>query len=239
MYKKKKIIAVIPARSGSKRLVNKNIKKLNGKPLVEWTIKAALSSKLIDKIFVSTDSQRIRDISTGCGLEVSFLRPSKFSKDKSPTWEAVIHALDKFKEMGEKFDYIALLEPTSPLRAKNDIDKAIKKIINNSKAETLVSLGKIYLEHPKISKKINSKKFVDPYIAVKKKIHQSQELDIAYFPYGVIYLSNVRSFYKNKTFYTSKTIPYLIERWQNYEIDDQLDFNVVENIMKKMEKKNG
>jgi len=239
MYKKKKIIAIIPARIGSKRLVNKNIKICNGKPLIEWTIESALSSRLLDRIFVSTDSKKIRDISINRGLEVPFMRPSVFAKDKSPSWETIIHALKKFREMGEKFDYVVLLEPTSPLRKKNDIDLAIKKIVDSLNADTLVSLGKIHLEHPLISKKTDSTRYVKPYINVKKKIYQSQQLDTAYFPYGVIYICNVKSFFKKRSFYTHRTIPYYIERWQNYEIDDLLDLMIVENIMKQIGRKNG
>lgn len=239
MYKKKKIIAIIPARKGSKRLVNKNIRNLNGKSLIEWTIASAQSSKLLDKIFVSTDSKKIRNISIRLGIDIPFMRPPELARDDTPSWKAVIHTLDKFKAIGENFDYIALLEPTSPLRKKNDIDKAIKKIVQNSKAETLVSLGEIHLEHPLIAKKIYSKEYIKPYVDLKNKIHQSQQFEKAYFPYGVIYLSSISSYYKNKSFYLNKTIPYFIDRWQNYEIDDIIDLQIVDNIMKNMDKKNG
>jgi len=234
LYKNKKIIAIIPARKGSKRLINKNIRSLNYKPLIEWTIKTALASKFLDKIFVSTDSKKIRDISINLGLETPFMRPRNLSGDKSPTWELIIDTLDKFRKKGENFDYVALLEPTSPLRKKNDIDMAVKKIINNLSAETLISLGKIHLEHPLIVKKISSNQFVKPYANFKKKIFQSQQFDNAYFPYGVIYISKVTSFYKKKNFYTNKTIPYFIERWQNYEIDDFLDLKIIDKIMQHM-----
>jgi len=239
LYKKKKIIAIIPARGGSKRLVNKNIKKLDGKPLIQWTINSALSSKLIDKVYISTDSKKIKVISNKSGLNVFFMRPSSLARDNSPTWKTVIHVLNKFKKMGEEFDYIVLLEPTSPLRGKKDIDRSIKKIIDYPEAETLISLGKISLEHPLISKKISIDGYVESYFKKIKKIHQSQQLDKAYFPYGVIYISRVNAFYKKKTFYTNKTIPYYLKRWQNYEIDDLIDFKIVEYVMKIMRKKNG
>ena len=235
MYKNKKIIAIIPARKGSKRLINKNIRSLNHKPLVEWTIKSAMASNFLDKIFVSTDSKKIKNISINLGLEIPFMRPRNLSGDKSPTWELIIDTLDKFRKKGENFDYVALLEPTSPLRKKNDIDMAVKKIINNLSAETLVSLGKIHLEHPLIVKKLSTNQFIKPYSNLKKKIFQSQQLDNAYFPYGVIYISKVKSFYKKKSFYTNKSIPYFIERWQNYEIDDLLDLKIIDKIMQHME----
>lgn len=96
------------------------------------------------------------------------------------------------------------------------------------------------MEHPMIVKKIDKKGFVVPYISNIAKIHQRQQADKAYFPYGVIYISKVSEFKKNRTFYTKRTVPYSIERWQNYEIDDQLDFMIIEQIMKiKMEEING
>ena len=232
LYKKKKIIAIIPARSGSKRLINKNKRLINGKPLISWTIESALSSKLLDEIFVSTDSNRIKNISIKYGLKIPFMRPSIYAKDNSPTYQAIIHTLNKFNSLGKKFDYLVLLEPTSPLRKKNDIDRAIKKIIDNNWAKALISLGKIHLEHPKNIKKINLMNLTSKYINFNK-------FEDAYFPYGVIYISKVSSYYQNKTFYTNKTIPYIIDRWQNYEIDDFLDFKIVESIMKMKRIKNG
>jgi len=237
MYKQKKIIAVIPARGGSKGLPNKNIKNMHGKPLVAWTIESAQSSKLLDRVFVSTDSKKIRDVSIDCGLETSFMRPSVFAQDSSPSWEAVIHVLDEFKKQGEEFDYIAMLEPTSPLRKKYYIDNAIRKLIDSNNTETLVSVGEVHMEHPTIVKKIDTKGLVKSYIDDSEEIYQRQQADNAYFPYGVIYLSTVESFYCQKKFYTSKTIPYFIERWQNYEIDDLLDFKIVEEIIKINEEK--
>ncbi len=237
MYKNKKIIGIIPARGGSKGVPGKNIKMINGKPLISWTVEAAKLSKFLDRIFVSTDSKKIRDISINLGLDVPFLRPPIFSQDNSPSWEAVVHALDEFKKINQEYDYVALLEPTSPLRKQNDIDNAIIKIINNKDAESLVSLGEIHMEHPKIVKKINSDNFVEPYIKHSEDIFQRQQMDNAYFPYGVIYLSSVISFYQNKKFYSKKTIPYFIERWQNYELDDMFDFEIIENILNKYEAK--
>ena len=239
MYKDKKIIAIIPARGGSKGLPNKNIKNMHGKPLIAWTIQSALSSEFLDTVFVSTDSKEIRDISIDFGSEIPFMRPSIFAQDNSPSWEVVIHVLDEFKKAGKEFDYIALLEPTSPLRKKDDIDNAIKKLINDNNAETLVSLGEIHMEHPTIVKKLNDQGLVKPYIDHSKNIYQRQQMDNAYFPYGVIYLSKVDAFYRQKKFYTEKTIAFLIERWQNFEIDDSLDFEIIEKILINNRRNNG
>lgn len=231
MIQGKKVIAIIPARGGSKGLPGKNVKPLLGKPLVAWSIKQALKSKYIDYILLSTDGEEIAKIGKQYGAEVPFLRPSEYATDDSPSSDLVIDALGKLESMGQRYDYIVLLEPTSPLRKKDDIDEAIKLLVENEKADSLISIGKIHLEHPYLIKKINNDGYVMPYIKSSKSIYQRQQADEALFPYGVIYMSKVSSFKEKLTFYTDKTIPYLIERWQNYEIDDEIDFVLIETIM--------
>jgi CMP-N,N'-diacetyllegionaminic acid synthase len=239
MYQEKKILVVIPARGGSKGLPGKNIKIMHGNPLITWSIKAAQSSKSVDRVFVSTDSEEIANVARSYDVEVPFLRPTSFAEDSSPSWAAVLHALDTFSEQGEQFDYVAMIEPTSPLRKENDIENAIQMLIESQESESLVSVGEVHMEHPIIVKKIDERGRVKSYIDGAKSIYQRQQADMAYFPYGVVYLSKVASYYKNKDFYTDKTIPYYIERWQNYEIDDLLDFNLIEQIILLKEKEYG
>ena len=234
MYKKKKIIAIIPARGGSKGLPNKNIKKIYGKPLIYWTLKRVKESKLIDKYFISTDSIKIKNECKKIGFDIPVLRPSKFAEDNSPSSDLVIHALDYFENLLLKFDYVVLLEPTSPLRKPDDIDNAIKKLIDDQNADTLVSLGEIQMEHPSITKKIKTKKkYISPFIKDDKVFFQRQQFKKAYFPYGVAYIAKTKYFRNMKTFYSQKTLPFFIERWQNYEIDDQIDFDINELLIKK------
>ena len=240
MIKGKKILGIIPARSGSKGLPGKNIKQLCGKPLISWTIEQALRSKYVDKVFLSTDSEEIAKIAREWGVDVPFLRPDELALDDSPTSDAILHVLEKFTLMGEVYDYVALLEPTSPLRKSNDIDDAINLISQHTDADCLVSVGAIHMEHPLIVKKIDDQGFIVPYIANIAKIYQRQQADKAYFPYGVIYIGKVHEFINKRTFYTDNTVPYFLERWQNYEIDDELDFLIVEQIMRiNMETRNG
>jgi len=122
MYKGKKILALIPARGGSKGLPGKNIKPLLGKPLIAWTIEQAKASKYVDRVVVSTDDDEIAEVAIRYGAEVPFLRPKELARDDSPTIDAILHALDFFSDKGERFDLLALLEPTSPLRDSEDID---------------------------------------------------------------------------------------------------------------------
>jgi len=231
MYKDKKILAIIPARGGSKGLPKKNIRPLLGKPLIGWTIEQAKESKYIDEIFVSTDSQEIADVSGNFGIKVPFLRPPELAKDDSATSDAILHVLNELKNSGKTYDYVALLEPTSPLRKDEDIDNALKKLIDDKNADGLVTVGLVHMEHPLIVKKIVNN-FVKPYIDNCSTIYQRQQADKAYFPYGVIYISKVDIYIEKKSFYLENTISYEIERWQNYEIDDEIDFMIAEQILK-------
>jgi CMP-N-acetylneuraminic acid synthetase len=240
MIDEKSVLAIIPARGGSKGLPGKNIKDLCGKPLIAWSVEQALKSKYIDNVFVSTDSEEIANIAKEYGANVPFLRPAELARDDSPTSDTILHVVEQLGLMGKYYDYVALLEPTSSLRKSDDIDGAISVIVENVHVDSLVSVGEVHMEHPMIVKKIDKKGFVSPYISNIEKIHQRQQADKAYFPYGVIYISKVSRFIKSQTFYTEKTIPYFIERWQNYEIDDEFDFIVIEKIMQmKMEDING
>jgi len=235
MYKNKTILGLIPARGGSKGLPQKNIRPLLGKPLVGWTVEQGLGSKYLDKLIVSTDDVKIAEISRNYGAEVPFLRPKELAKDNSPTIEVILHALNLLEKNGKNFDYLALLEPTSPLRKKDDIDNGIKKLINNEiSADSVVSVGAIALEHPYIAKKIDEKGYLKPFFEINKKATRRQELSTAYFPYGVLYLAKISTLKKHKTFYQRRTLPLFIKRWQNYEIDDIWDFICIEAILEKI-----
>lgn len=232
MYRNKKILLIIPARGGSKGLPGKNIAKLGGVPLIVHSITAGKNSKLADRILVSTDSPRIGKISQKYGADVPFLRPKEFATDVSPTVDAVIHALDWLDVRSEKYDAVGLLEPTSPLRKPEDIDNAIKILIKNwGRTDAVVSVGKIGLENPALAKKIE-KGHIKPIIEFSQKTTGRQNLPAAYFPYGVIYLCKTATLRKEKTFYPKRTMPYHIERWQNYEIDDIYDLVVIQAVMK-------
>jgi len=233
MYKNKKIIAIIPARGGSKGLPEKSIKPLCGKPLIGWSIEQAKDCKYIDEIFVTTDSEKIANTAKEFGVDVPFLRPSELAKDTSSSMDVVEHVLSHFENRNIFFDYIVLLEPTSPLRKKKDLDNAIQMAIENETADGIISLGEVHMEHPMIVKKITEKGKIKPYIDNIKKISQRQQADKAYFPYGVIYMIRTDIFKKERAFYTDNVLPYYIERWQNYEVDDIYDFMAIEAILTK------
>lgn len=232
MYNDQKILAIIPARGGSKGLPDKNIRPLLNKPLIGWTIESAKNSKYIDEICLSTDSKKIADIAEKFGLKVPKLRPQHLAEDNSSTVDVVDYLIKSYEDQNKNFDIIVLLEPTSPLRKDNDIDKAIEMLVENSKSDGVVSIGEVQTEHPTIVKKLDNNGHLIPYIENAKKIYQRQQTDKAYFPYGVVYIIKTDIFKQRKSFYTNNVIPYFIERWQNYEVDDLCDFLCIENILK-------
>ena len=232
MYKNKSIIAIITARGGSKGLPKKNIKDLCGKPLIVHTIDTANKSNFLDEIMVTTDCEDIANVSKKFGATIPFLRPKYLSNDTATSFDAVQHVLDFYKkELNRTFDYLILLEPTSPLREDDDIDKMITKLIENEETyDSLVSIGEIN-EHPSIVKKIENDNLV-PFCKELELTSRRQDNQTAYFPYGVGYLVKTTTFEEEKTFYTKRNYFYPIKRYQCYEIDDIYDFLAIENIMR-------
>ncbi|MCX5783173.1 MAG: acylneuraminate cytidylyltransferase family protein [Elusimicrobia bacterium] len=234
MYKGKTILGIIPARGGSKGLPRKNIKMLCGKPLIAWTILQAKKSKLLDRCIISTDDIEIARIAKKYGGDVPFLRPAALAGDKTAMIAVIKHVVKVLALRGEKYDYLVLLEPTSPIRKSGDIDNVCKALIDRrAVADSLISVGKIAVEHPAITKRVDKKGFVSPYIKTGLKITRRQQLKPAYFPYCAAYISKTEALLKAGGFYQKRTIPFFIERWQNYEIDDIWDFAAVEAVMKK------
>ena len=133
------ILAIIPARGGSKGLPKKNIKILNGKPLIAWSIESALESRYINKVIVSSDNEEIIKVSKKNGAEIPFIRPAILATDTSSTFDVLLHAINFHKTKSILFDYIVILQPTSPFRKKGDIDLAIKKAIETN-ADMIVSV---------------------------------------------------------------------------------------------------
>lgn len=143
MYKEKTILAVIPARGGSKGIPRKNIKDLNGKPLIAYTIEAAQKSRYLDYFFVSTEDQEIAEVSKKYGAPVPFMRPSELATDQAKAIPVLQRALSWLKEnQGKNFDYIMMLQPTSPQRLAEDIDKSIEKIVETG-ADSCFSMKKL------------------------------------------------------------------------------------------------
>lgn len=234
MFKDKSILAVIPARSGSKGLLNKNLTLLNGKPLVSWPISAAIESKICDQIVCSTDSAEIAEVAENFGAEVPWLRPKALASDETSTAEVLLHVIDYFKSNQQYFDYILLLEPTSPLTNSQDILEAMHLIsTNNSICDSLVSVTQNVAGHPDFTFRMDSTSKIISSINPEKWVHKRrQDIQRCYYIEGTIYISSVDSFVEKKTFIHERTIGMEVPKWKSFEIDDLLDLKIVEMIMR-------
>jgi len=221
-----RILGIIPARGGSKGIPFKNIQKLAGKPLIEYTILSAKKSKYIDKVIVSTDNEKIAKISKSAGAEVPFMRPKKFSNDKSPTIDYVKHALE-FLSTHQSYvpDIVLILQPTSPLRTTEVIDKSIE-MLKKSNATCVLGVSKIK-NHPYLSF-WHSGKYLKPFKKNFQKYYQRQKFPVLYYPTGSIYTFWRKTIEKYDSFYGPKIKPLLIDDETKIDVDDKYDFFVGE-----------
>ena len=232
MYKNKTFLAIIPARGGSKGLLGKNIKELCGKPLIAWSIETGLKSKYLDEVVVSTDYQNIANIAKQYGASVPFLRPDYLANDTATSFDAIKHTIDYYKnELNKEFDYIVLLEPTSPLREIDDIDKSIEQLLN-SDASSIVGISKTEDQNPAFLINKNDKSFITGYENKDMKVFRRQDIKDVYFFEGTIYISKTNILVDKKAFYHDDTIGYVVPKYKSLEIDDIDDFIMVEAIMK-------
>jgi len=227
MYiKSKKIIAIIPARGGSKGIAGKNIKSLNRNPLICHTIKEALKSSYLERVFVSTDDSIIAKTSKKCGAKI-IDRPAEFAEDESPMIDAIFHTIDTIKDASDK-DIMILLQPTSPLRNAADIDKALD-IFMKTDCDSVISMCKV--EHsPYWCFKYEGDKF-KPLFGNKGLKMRRQELPDVYRPNGAIYISTIKNIYKNNGFYCDKIVPYIMPPERSIDIDEEIDFKFAELLI--------
>lgn len=222
------ILAIIPARGGSKGIPKKNIKLLAGKPLITYSIEAAIKSTHINKVIVSTDDKEIAQISQSHDAEI-IIRPKELAKDDSPTIDTIFHALELLKDSYSP-DILVLLQPTSPLRTSKDIDQAIELFIKNK--ETSNSLVSICVSDPSpfSSFKIENG-FLIPNFDKKYLKMRRQELPKLYSPNGSIYISSIKDIKKFQGFYGDKIIPYEMPKERSIDIDTMMDFKLVELML--------
>lgn len=224
-----KILAIIPARGGSKRLPNKNVLDLNGKPLIKWTIEAALGCNEIDTVMVSTDSSNIADIAIQAGAEVPYLRSAELSSDTASSSDVVLNVINYYESIGNEFDVVILLQPTSPLRTTNDIKNAIK-LFEEKKANSIVSVTEC--EHsPLWCNTLQPNLKMDNFIPDGLKNIRSQDLPKYFRLNGAIYLVNVKKFIEAKTFILNNTYALMMPQINSVDIDSLLDFKYAEIIM--------
>lgn len=232
MIDSKKILAIIPARGGSKRLPRKNILDLAGKPLIAWSIEVAKKSKYIDRVILSSDDTEIIAVAKEWGCDVPFTRPKELSEDATRSIDVVTHAL---KSLEEVYDYVILLQPTSPLRTSEDIDSAIELCLEK---EATSVIGVCEMEHsPLWSNTLDESMSMDNFLDDKYNNSRSQDLPTYYRINGAFYMSRVESVLEEETFFVKENIyASLMSQEHSVDIDTKLDFIVAKAILKERKK---
>lgn len=227
-----KILAVIPARGGSKGILHKNIRSFNGKPLIAHSIIAGRNAPSVDRVVVSTDDEEIAAIAKEYGADVPFLRPAELAEDKSKVVDAIVHAMEKLRaDEGYEPTHILLLQPTNPLRTSEDIERAVA-LFERAGADSLVSVCRT--ENLLLTK--DAEHALSILNAEQLKTTNRQELSAYYKLDGcMIYLVDAKRFLAEKSFFTGKLVGYEIERWRAVDLDEPQDFIVGEMIQREQD----
>lgn len=229
----KKILVIVPARGGSKGVPRKNIRNLNGKPLISYTIEEAKKSKYIDRVVVSTEDIEIAKVSEKFGAEVPYLRPVELSKDDSPTIDCIIHVVNWLKEKENYIpDYVCLLQCTSPLRTYKDINGTIEKTINlnmDGAVSICESEANPYWSNVFYGDKLKY------FIEEGKQITRRQDLPKVYRMNGSVYVIKTNILLEQKTFETENITGYVMNNENSVDIDNEIDFKLAELLMKECE----
>ncbi|WP_072682424.1 cytidylyltransferase domain-containing protein [Arcobacter sp. LA11] len=222
-----RVLAVVPARCGSKGFPNKNIAKIEGKTLLELAVNVGKNCEVVDDVYVSTDCVEYENIAIKAGANSLGLRPKEFATDTAKSIDVIIDILNKLEK---KYDYLVLLQPTSPIRKPEDIKKMIEILEKNS-VDASVSVCEFEEPHPYKLKTTNEKGFVKPFIEGTTSEVPRQSLPKIYALNGAIYVTKVDVILDEKTFLPEKTIPYKMS--QNINIDSEEDFIFLEAMVKK------
>ena len=223
-----KVLGIIPARGGSKGVKRKNIKLLGGKPLVAYTILAAQGSKNLTKVVLSTEDDEISNISLDFECEV-IKRPARLAADDSTMISVVLHVLEILESKGENYDYVFILQPTTPFRHSEDIDETVRLIIKTG-ADSVIGVVRMYDHHPIRVKKIENNRLV-PYCVEEDEEARRQDLPPAYLRNGAVYVVK-REIIETGSLRGAFQYPYIMPPERSVNIDDELDFLLAEAVLK-------
>lgn len=231
MTQSPRVLGIIPARAGSKRLPGKNMLLLDGKPIIDWTINAAKKSGCIDEIVVTSDDLAVSEVANSSG--VTFLeRPPILATDTAKTVDVVLHVVNEYKRRGCHYDVIILLQPTSPLRSAEDISNALSLFINND-ASSVVSMCMV--EHsPLLTCQLNSDGDLSNfYFSIKNLSSRSQDLPTYFRLNGAIYISRLDDFVREASFFSNPGFPYIMPIERSIDIDNEIDYLTAQVFMNK------
>ncbi|MDF2803979.1 MAG: acylneuraminate cytidylyltransferase [Anaerocolumna sp.] len=225
-----KNLAIIPARSGSKGLENKNIKLLNGRPLLTYSIEAAKKSGLFDEIIVSTDSEEYAKIAKEWGASVPFLRSGKLASDTASSWDVVKDTIRRYQEIGIEFDTVALLQPTSPLRTAEDIIHGYEKM-KKENANTIVAVSE--MDHsPLWTNTLPEDGSLTNFINQGIINVPRQSLPTYYQINGALYIIKTGYLMSTENIYSDKSFATIMVKEHSIDIDDKMDFIIAEALIR-------
>lgn len=228
MIGNKTVLAIIPARGGSKGVPRKNIREVAGKPLIAWTIESARKSKYIDRLILSSDDAEIIAVAREWGCDVPFVRPAELSQDDTPGIEPVIHAIKALPG----YDYVVLLQPTSPLRTVENIDKSIE-ICLGKHATACVSVTEPD-KSPFWMFTVDADGKMRKLLESETSIACRQDLPPVYALNGAVYVADSRTIVETHTFVTETTVPYIMSKNNSIDIDTEEDLIVAEVFLKRI-----
>lgn len=230
----KRVLALIPARGGSKGIKDKNIYPLCGKPLIAYSVDAGKGSRYVDHVIVSTDSIKIAKTAREYGADVPFLRPEEYAADTSRTIDAVLHAICWLERNGEHYDILLLLQPTQPLRTAEDIDEALE-IFMKAEGQPVVSVSEVK-EHPILIRTIGEDgKLV--HLLNQLSTVRRQDMSVFYRVNGCIYINLIDELMENTSF-NDNPVPFVMTREHSVDIDELSDIALAEYYLRNRSSEN-
>jgi N-acylneuraminate cytidylyltransferase/CMP-N,N'-diacetyllegionaminic acid synthase len=222
-----KTFALIPARGGSKGIPRKNVKLIAGKPLIVWTIEAALRSSMLDAVVVSTDDAEIAEVARRAGAQVPFMRPAELAQDQTPGLDPVLHALDQLPQ----YDSVLLLQPTSPLRTTEDIDACLQLAIERQ-APSVVSVTEAET-HPYWTYRVNEGRALERMIDAAP-VARRQDLPEVVAINGALYFADASWLRRSHSLVSAETLAYVMTRERSVDLDTPLDWKLAELLLKEL-----
>jgi len=222
----KSVLAIIPARGGSRGLPGKNVADVGGRPLIAWTIKAAWDSQYIDRTILSSDDPEIIAAAEAVGCEIPFVRPAHLATDEASVEETILHALDS---LDKEYDLLVLLQPTSPLRIGRDIDACLELCLENGMASavTVVEVAKspYWMFH------IDPDGHMDRILPYPEDGHRRQNLPVSYVLNGAVYVAEIQRFRENKIFVNAQSVAHIMPPERSIDIDTPLDLIIIRALI--------
>lgn len=226
-------LAIIPARGGSKRVPRKNVREVGGKPLIAHTIQDAKDANLVDRSIISTDDEEIAEVSQKYGAEVPFIRPSELATDTAGLSGVITHALDWANREGEQYDFVCVLQATSPLRTADDIDGTLMRLID-SEAESSLSVSE-YLTPPQWAITPDEQGYLEEYFETGAlwagDPKRSQDFVELLHPNGAVFATTTEAWQTHESFYTPRTVSYRMPLCRSFDIDEPWELELVRKLI--------